>query len=126
MRVEGQRIATDFGAGNLNMEPTKLVNDKERSTSQTKISIDEVKKQQYSNEEELRKTSSVMNEAMIISNHHLQFKVHKESGRIQVKVIDSESQKVIREIPPEKVLECSAMIKKMLEEMAGILLDEII
>jgi len=71
-------------------------------------------------------TTNVMNEVMKISNHHLQFKVHKRKRRIQVKVIDSDSQKVIREIPPEKILECSAMIKDMLDEMAGILLDETI
>lgn len=126
MRVEGQRIATDFTASNLNTEQSKMVNEQERSTSQTKISVAEVKKQHHPHEEEIRKTTNVMNEVMKISNHHLQFKVHKESGRIQVKVIDSDSQKVIREIPPEKILECSAMIKNMLDEMAGILLDEII
>ncbi len=43
-----------------------------------------------------------------------------------MKVIDSESKEVIREIPPEKLLECSAMIKSMLDKMAGILVDEII
>ncbi|MGS0763331.1 flagellar protein FlaG [Syntrophomonas curvata] len=126
MRVEGQRTATDYTASNLGTEQSKMVNDKERSTNQTKISVAEVKKQQHPNEEEIRNTTNVMNEVMRISNHHLQFKVHKESGRIQVKVIDSDSQKVIREIPPEKILECSAMIRDMLDEMAGILLDEII
>jgi flagellar protein FlaG len=126
MRVEGQRMATDYAVSNLNPEQSKIINDKERSPSQTKISVDEVKKHQHPNEEVIKFATSIMNEVMQMSNHHLQFRVHKDSGRIQVKVIDSESQKVIREIPPEKILECSAMIKNLMEEMAGILLDEVI
>jgi flagellar protein FlaG len=126
MRVEGQRMATDYAVSNLNLEQSKITNDKEHSTSQTKISVDEIKKHQHPKEEEIKFATNIMNEVMQISNHHLQFRIHEDSGRIQVKVIDSESQKVIREIPPEKILECSAMIKNMLEEMAGILLDETI
>lgn len=124
MRVEGQRMATDYAVSNLNQEQTKIVNDKEHSTNQTKISVNEIKKQP--DKEEVKVATSIMNEVMQMSNHHLQFRVHEDSGRIQVKVIDSESQKVIREIPPEKILECSAMIKNLMEEMAGILLDEVI
>ena len=124
MRVEGQGMATDYAISNLNQEQSKIVNDKERSTNQTKISVDEVKKQPK--KEEIKVATSIMNEVMKMSNHHLQFRLHEDSGRIQVKVIDSESQKVIREIPPEKILECSAMIKNLMEEMAGILLDEVI
>jgi len=126
MRVEGQRMATDYTVSNLNQEQSKIVNDKERSTSQTKISVAEVKKQPHPKKEEIKVAVSIMNEVMKMSNHHLQFRLHEDSGRIQVKVIDSESQKVIREIPPEKILECSAMIKNLMEEMAGILLDEVI
>ncbi|MEN6460770.1 MAG: flagellar protein FlaG, partial [Syntrophomonas sp.] len=77
-------------------------------------------------EEDLQNAANVMNEAMKISNYHLQFKVHKDSGRVQVKVIDSDTDKVIKEIPPDKVLECSAKIKEMLDHMAGILIDQII
>ncbi len=126
MRVEGQGMATDYAISNLNQEQSKIMNDRERSSSQTKISVDEVKKQPYPKKEEIMLATSIMNEVMQMSNHHLKFRVHEDSGRIQVKVIDSESQKVIREIPPEKILECSAMIKNLMEEMAGILLDEVI
>jgi len=44
MRVEGQRSATDYTAGNLSTEQSKMVNDKERSLNQTKISVDGSKK----------------------------------------------------------------------------------
>ena len=46
--------------------------------------------------------------------------IHKKTGLVSVKVVNSENQQVIREIPPEKTLDA---IAKMWE-MTGILLDE--
>lgn len=126
MRVEGQGKAIDYAVSSLNVEQVKPVNEREQNSEQTKITVTEVKKLQHPHEKEIITTTSVINEVMTLANYHLQFKVHKESGRIQVKVIDSESEKVIREIPPEKILECSAMIRKLLEDMAGVLLDEVV
>ncbi|HOM01293.1 MAG TPA: flagellar protein FlaG [Acetivibrio sp.] len=50
----------------------------------------------------------------------LEFSVHEKSKEIMVKVIDSETKEVIREIPPEKILD---MVAAMLE-MVGIIVDE--
>lgn len=54
--------------------------------------------------------------------HHTrcEFAYHEETKRISIKVIDRDSDKVIREIPPEDTLE---MLQKMWE-MAGLLVDE--
>lgn len=51
---------------------------------------------------------------------NLEFTVHEQTKLIAVKVIDSESGEVIKEIPPEKTLDFVAK----LWEMAGILIDE--
>ncbi|HGY10805.1 MAG TPA: flagellar protein FlaG [Desulfobacterales bacterium] len=53
-------------------------------------------------------------------NVKLNFKMHKESGRIIIRVIDSETDKVIREIPPKKILELADHMK----EMIGTLFDK--
>lgn len=74
----------------------------------------------------LKAAVDLTNEAFRITNYHLEFRLHEDSGRYQVKVIDSESQKVIREIPPEKVLEFSAQIRQMLDKALGILVDEMV
>lgn len=50
----------------------------------------------------------------------LEFTVHEKTRLIAVKVLDSESGEVIREIPPEKSLDF--VVK--LWEMAGIFIDE--
>ncbi len=49
-----------------------------------------------------------------------QFSYHEETKRVSIKVIDKETNEVIREIPPEETLE---MVEKMWE-LAGILVDE--
>lgn len=75
----------------------------------------------------LEDSVDLANAAMQISSYNLQFRVHEESGRIQVKVIDSQSGDVIKEIPSEQMLELSASIKEMLEKfdkMVGLLVDE--
>lgn len=60
------------------------------------------------------------------SSYHLQFTLHQASGRHQVKMIDANTQEVIREWPSDAILEISARFKQILEEDLGILLDTLI
>lgn len=50
----------------------------------------------------------------------LEFSVHDKTKEIMVKVIEKDTGKIIREIPPEKTLDLVAK----LWEMAGIMVDE--
>lgn len=49
-----------------------------------------------------------------------EFAIHEKTKEVMIKVIDSDTNEVIREIPPEKVLD---MVAKMWE-MAGLVVDE--
>lgn len=49
-----------------------------------------------------------------------EFSYHEPTGRISIKVMDKETDEVIREIPPEETLE---MMEKMWE-LAGLIVDE--
>ena len=49
-----------------------------------------------------------------------EYSYHKKTNRVSIKVINSDTNEVVREIPPEKSLD---MLQKMWE-MAGILVDE--
>lgn len=60
------------------------------------------------------------NKAMTIANRSLQFSVHEATNEIMVKVINTETKEVIREIPPEKILNIVAGLM----ELAGLLIDE--
>ena len=46
------------------------------------------------------------NKAMTIANRSLQFSVHEATNEIMVKVINTETKEVIREIPPENSEYC--------------------
>jgi len=60
------------------------------------------------------------NEAFRIVNTRFEFSIHEGTKEIMVKIIDEETEEVIREIPPEKILDLIAKIW----ELAGILVDE--
>lgn len=63
-----------------------------------------------------------LNKALQAYSTELKFTIHKESGEVAVKLIDTRDKSVIREIPPERVLNFAAYVKKML----GILFDKFI
>ena len=50
---------------------------------------------------------------------NLRFKIHEDLSRIYVQVIDRQSEEVIREVPPEKLLDLNAAILKQ----AGVIID---
>jgi len=74
--------------------------------------------------EKLDKVVELINQALKVTNNHLEFRLHEASGRYQVKVVDSDTNEVIREIPPERMLDFSARVQKMLDDAMGILFDE--
>lgn len=53
-------------------------------------------------------------------NREIQFSIHKETDQTVVKVIDSETEKVIRQMPSEQVLK----IAESMENFSGMLLKE--
>ena len=55
-----------------------------------------------------------------LKNHNIEISYNNEVNRYSIKVLDSESQEVVKEIPSEKSLE---MFAKMLE-IEGLLVDE--
>lgn len=60
------------------------------------------------------------NRKMLGPKRELEFAIHKQTKQIMVKVIDKETKEVLREIPPEKVLDAVAHMC----ELAGIFMDE--
>lgn len=71
-------------------------------------------------DEQLIKAIERAVKAMQGANTQLEFSVHDKTKRIMVKVMNSETGQVLREIPQEKTLDFVAK----LWEMAGILIDE--
>ncbi|MCM1045544.1 MAG: flagellar protein FlaG [Candidatus Gastranaerophilales bacterium] len=76
-------------------------NDKQASTEQIKKAV-----------EQLNKSMAAHSEAI--------FGIHEDTNRVMIKIVDKDTKKVLKELPPEKTLD---MIAKVWE-MAGILIDE--
>lgn len=68
----------------------------------------------------IRKAVEKVNQNMQENNRSVEFKIHEKTNEIIIKIIDSNTKEVIREIPSEKILD---MFANMLE-MAGLLVDE--
>ena len=60
------------------------------------------------------------NRAISGADRRFEYSFHDKTNEVIVKVIDSETNEVIREIPPKKILDLVASLM----EMAGIIIDE--
>ncbi|MBW1717581.1 MAG: flagellar protein FlaG [Deltaproteobacteria bacterium] len=67
----------------------------------------------------LQEVLEVVQEHFNILGIGLEFAVHEPTGRIKVTVLDKETGEMIREVPPQQVLDLMAKI----DEMMGILFD---
>jgi len=90
-------------------ESVKLSHQAEQSTKDKSIS-----------KKELLDAVEESNRIIFGDTEKFEFKIHERTGRYLVKLVDNETDEVIREIPPEKILDLIANIW----EMVGILVDE--
>lgn len=131
MKVDSMDASSNVQAAKLpdvNGVKTNTKDDKNSSQDQ-KIQLDTLSLSRMTNfdKRELPVSEKVVidaieraNKAINGPNTQFEFSIHKETKQIVVKVIDSDTNQVIREIPPEKTLD---MVAK-LWEMAGIVVDE--
>lgn len=70
-------------------------------------------------EKDIKTAVDKFNKLLEDKRTHVEYEMHKELHEIMIKVVDDESKKVIKEIPPKKLLD---MVAKFCE-MAGILVD---
>lgn len=60
------------------------------------------------------------NEALKMNRTSIRMKYHEDVNRVSIKIVDDETDEVIKEIPPEESID---MLKKLLE-VNGLLIDE--
>lgn len=98
-------VAKAVDAPKKKEQPIPVLKDEARSDVQ-----DEVRRQQL--EEILDQTAG--------ADRYLRFEKHEKTGQWMVRVCDSETDEVIKEIPPEQILD---MVGRFCE-LAGLLVDE--
>lgn len=72
------------------------------------------------NKKEIEEELNTLNEFVRYYDKQLNFELHENSDRHYVQVIDVIEDKIIREIPPEKILDMIARIN----DLMGLIIDE--
>lgn len=70
--------------------------------------------------EKLEDKVEQLNKTVEIFDRRIHFQIHEETNRIMVQVVEVETEEVLTEIPPEKILDLVARI----EEMIGLIVDK--
>ena len=82
---------------------------------------DEGEKRRYNyQKEDLQRAIDDTNRMVFKNDNRFEFKIHERTGRMMVKLIDKETDEIIKEIPSEKILDLVASIW----DLVGILVDE--
>ncbi|MFP7492363.1 flagellar protein FlaG [Terribacillus saccharophilus] len=100
-------------SGNSRPAASEPVHNKETVSDSSKTYVE------Y-NKTDIEKVIETMNQFLETSHTNMKFELHDKLDRYYVTVIDSETQEVIKEIPPKKLLDGYA---KMAEFM-GLLVDK--
>jgi flagellar protein FlaG len=102
-----------------NTLPSKPDNNIDANVKQSRTD-DSIKAAKKVDGKELKHAVDRANNVLFKNNTHLQFKIHDVTKDVMVKIVDDETGDVIKEIPPEKMLDLVAKIW----EIAGIIVDE--
>ena len=92
----------------------------EYESSRTGVESENEEKKGTDNQEHLKSALSVANQKIHMTNTRCEFEYHETTKRVSIKVIDKDTDEIVREIPPEETLK---MIEKMWE-LAGLIVDE--
>lgn len=73
--------------------------------------------------EELQQVVTQLNQHVQQIQRDLQFSVDDSSGRTVIRVVNSETEEVVRQIPSEEVLRISRNLQEQLDEVTGLIFE---
>jgi len=114
---EISNIASNMDGINT-VAPSETVRSVERTAEQSKKTDEEPAKAEPS-QDEVKNAVSDLNAALKSMNVKREFSIEENSNEVIVKIMDSEENKVIRQIPSEETIRLSQNIK----EMVGLMYD---
>jgi flagellar protein FlaG len=111
-----------------NINPVRTVKTQIREPDRAKVVVSDAlpqhSKPEQKAEPEIKISQALLNEVQqeiqMMRNVGLHFSVHQATGRTVIRVVDKETEDLIREIPPEEFLNLAVR----LDEMIGILFDK--
>ncbi len=113
MRIDGAATSDRFQSPeNVNQKTSRLAKEEKVEG----MLVDQKKAGQFDQKEQvdnLKDAVNKINRTMETYNTELRFSVHEDSGETMVKVINTKDDTVIRQIPPEYILDIVAHVKQM-------------
>lgn len=124
MRISAQVQTKDLAIASLSrpkaVEETTKVNDTENSLKQLMQAEQQANEKDSIPKEKVKKAVDALNEFMTVQNRSSKFVMHDGLDRYYVEVVDAETDEVIREVPPRKLLDAFYTMQKFL----GMIVDE--
>lgn len=124
MRISAQAQTKDLAIASLSrpkaVEETTKVNDTENSLKQLMQAEQQANEKDSIPKEKVKKAVDALNEFMTVQNRSSKFVMHDGLDRYYVEVVDAETDEVIREVPPRKLLDAFYTMQKFL----GMIVDE--
>lgn len=117
MEINGVNNIVDKRPAEMNINMVNPVRVGSKEDKLDKLDIGDRKR--YT-EDEIIDAIENANKEFIAYDRRFEFSIHEKTKQIMVKIIDVSNDEVIREIPPEKILDLVAAIC----EISGILVDE--
>ena len=121
MRTEGVDSLSSQQLYNSNNNSSENIKSNNKKINKQTQSLQEKKEyNQQELEDEVRESVKDVNEIVDQVKEGLSFQIHEDTEELMVQVIDVNTDEVIKELPPEEMLDLKARI----HEMVGILIDE--
>jgi flagellar protein FlaG len=126
MRTEGvdslssQQLYNNNNNSSENIRTEKIKSNNKKTNRQATSLQEKKEYNQKELEEEVRESVKDVNEIVDQVKEGLSFQIHEDTEELMVQVIDVNTDEVIKELPPEEMLDLKARI----HEMVGILIDE--
>ena len=109
MKIEGTSL--------LHMDAKVMQNN---PVAGSEIRSDSIEDEFFIGEQELVNAIDATNDRLESYNRRTVFSIHEKTGDVMIKILDTITNEVVREIPPEKIKD---MVANMLER-AGLLIDK--
>ena len=126
MRTEGvdslssQQLYNNNNNSSENIRTEKIKSNNKKTNRQATSLQKKKEYNQQELEDEVRESVKDVNEIVDQVKEGLSFQIHEDTEELMVQVIDVNTDEVIKELPPEEMLDLKARI----HEMVGILIDE--
>jgi len=110
--AESERLGQKPGLGGVRSE--------QQADSALKLPVRQEKQEQVLPREEIEQVAEFLSESARLFNVGLKFNISEDVDRVIVSVVNKDTEEVIRQIPPEEIVD----LAKRLNDMAGVLFNE--